>query len=443
MKMPKRPNRRRDKCAAQHFGVWLCEPQWFTQAVAAVKDGTWKAQAVADEEGDTLYTMLPGGIATIAIHGQLTKNKSSFGGASATHIKRAIRLAKDDRGVRAIALDIDCPGGRADCPAGIVDALGEFKQAGKRVFAVVTGMCCSAGYWIAAAAERIYAGRTDMVGCIGAYAVLIDDRGRQEQIGIKAVLVKTGRYKGLGADGAVTEDLVEDVQRELNDIMEPFLADVAAGRKLDIQRVRDIADGRSHVGAKAVELGLVDSIASPETALTEITDMTNEEFVAYAAANPDAVKQLDPYKEGFAAGKAEAEAAAVAAQPKPATVAELRAAFPDSADSGFVIDQIDAKATIDQAKAAYADVLVKRLAEARQSVAAMQAQVNDLSGKLAEVTGGQAAVPFVPEEPKVETIEDPAARANAEWEKNVNDCRDRFISQTVYVKARVRELARA
>src|SRR5438132_10158606 len=82
------------KCAAQHFGPWMIEPEWFAQAVSAVKAGTFKAETVRDASTDEkLYEVSGDGIANISIAGQITKGDSSFGGASSVRVRNAIRKA--------------------------------------------------------------------------------------------------------------------------------------------------------------------------------------------------------------------------------------------------------------------------------------------------------------------------------------------------------------
>lgn len=373
------------------------------QAVRAVKDGTYKpmtsdgdessktksvlraygldCKTICDDDGYELYHRTVGGMAIIEVVGPVVKGVSSFGGASGLLIRKAIRRAREDSMVNSCMLYIDSPGGRGDVPAAVVDELKAFKAAGKKLYAYVDGMACSAAYWMACPADKIYCGRTDMAGCIGAYCVLYDDTGWQEEHGIKSVLVKTGRYKGLGADGKVTDDLTEDVERELNELMEPFLADIAEGRELNIERVRELADGRSHLGDNALALGLVDQVTTYEAAIGEII-MTPEQFEQYAAANPDAVKKLAQVQkiaaDEYARGKSETEAAL---KPKNATSRELKGAFPE--DSGFVMDRLEVDAPLSDHKIAYVDYLAKK-------TVALSQENDQLKAKLAEIDPAQA-----------------------------------------------------
>ncbi len=312
--MPKKISRA--TCAAQHFGAWAIEPKWFRDAVSAVKAGTWKPQALADDsvlahmDQDADAYSIVDGVATIHLEGHLTKHRSSFGGTSTIDARRAIRRASEDSLVRSIVLVIDSPGGTVN---GVSDLADDVKKYGasKPIYAFIDGQGCSAAYWVASQAKRIYANRTSAVGCIGVYTVLVDDTGAQDQAGVRYVLVSTGKFKGLGADGAVTKDLKADVQREIDEINAEFKASVMAGRGFTAEKMEQLADGRVHIGDNALTLGLINEVATLDVAMEAVTTetelMTLEQFNAYAKEHPEATK---PFRdEATAAAKAEHEKA--------------------------------------------------------------------------------------------------------------------------------------
>jgi ClpP class serine protease len=172
--MPKTSsNSRVEKCAAQHFGPWMIEPKWFSQAVQAVKAGTFKAETVRDDEtGYRLYTRISG-IAGIAMAGQITKGDSSYGGCSSVRVRKAVRKAVNDDQVTAILLHIDSPGGTV---AGTGDLADDVAAADKRkpVYCYVEDLGASAAYWVGSQARRVYANPTAMIGSIGTVAVVED-----------------------------------------------------------------------------------------------------------------------------------------------------------------------------------------------------------------------------------------------------------------------------
>lgn len=392
------------RCAAQHFGAWAIEPKFFKSAIDAIRAGVIKPVAAGkepnadifdddDDDGDSGpgYTIRDG-IAIICMDGQMTKKGSSFGGCSTIACRQAVRDAADDWMVHAILLHICSPGGTvagtADL-AGDVQAVQDGSYNGKEtpVYAFIADMGCSAAYWVASQTKFIWANVTAFVGSIGTYALLEDDTGYQEQWGMKYRVVSTGEYKGLGADGAVTDKLVADVQREVDELNVPFLAAVAAGRGEKIADLPAIADGRAHVGEQAKQLGLIDEVSTLDAALAaisqEISNMpiTAEQFSAHAAANPQAAEVLALVQQGHDKGYAKAVADL---KPKAATVSELEAAF--AGQDKFILDQLKAGATMEQANAA----AVKSLAE---SLKTKETALAEATGKLAKAADGTPPIP--------------------------------------------------
>lgn len=303
------------KCAAQHFGPWMVEPTWFAQAVSAVKAGTFKAETVRDTAtGEKLYETTAQGIATISIAGQITKGDSSYGGASSVRVRNAIRKAVNDDRVSAIVLQIDSPGGTV---SGTGDLASDVAAADKRkpVYTYFEDLGCSAAYWIGCQAREVFANPTAMIGSIGTVAVVEDTSGAYDKAGIKVHVISTGPYKGAFVDGApVTDDQLKDLQREVDDLNQHFLTGVATGRRMKIERVRQLADGRVWIAAEAKTLGLIDEVASFDAAMTAITNevskMNADTFRQYAAEHPDSAEVKDLIAKGYKTGVAEATAEA-------------------------------------------------------------------------------------------------------------------------------------
>lgn len=299
-------------------------------------------------------------IAHVPLIGVMTRYPSEYddycGFCAVEPIAAAIQIADADAGVDAIEIDMDTPGGLSDAGAVLAAAV---RQTRKPVTVVVDGLGASAGYRVIAAADKSYATKDSLIGSIGTYCLLADDtKFWEEKLGVKWHLVSTGRFKGLGADGKVTQDLLDDIQREINDMQASFQAEVRQGRGIDQGKMKELADGRVWLAPEAQQLGLIDEVASRDAAMManeqEIFLMTKEEFSAFAAAHPEATKPF--IEQGYNQAKAELT-------PKAATVAELEAEFPGNSD--FVLAQVKAGATIEQAKAAHAQTAVAELATAK------------------------------------------------------------------------------
>jgi signal peptide peptidase SppA len=172
-----------------------------------------------------------------------------------------LEVAVADPAVSAIVLDIDSPGGFVNGTVELADAV-RLACLIKPVIAVVRGMCCSGAYWIATQCVKIISRPESQVGNIGVYSVLVDFSKFYESLGITMTTVASGQWKGLGADGKVTDDLITDTKRINSALFSQFVAAVADGRDLDAQQAMDLADGRAFLGPQAKQLNLVDELAS-------------------------------------------------------------------------------------------------------------------------------------------------------------------------------------
>jgi signal peptide peptidase SppA len=455
------PTSMRDRsCASQHFGKWAIEPRWFAQAIARVRDGSWKAaagDAPAETDGEEypLYDMLDG-VAIIRMDGQMTKKGSSFGGCSTIEARNALRTAAADWMVGGILLCISSPGGTVSGTSDLADDVSAVRNGtlagmngmGKPCDAYIEDMGCSAAYWIAAQCRHITANRTAVVGSIGTYCVLEDDTAMQEQIGVKMQVVSTGPYKGLGADGKVTPELVADVQREIDELNSHFLAAVQAGRGGKVKDIRAVSDGRAWVADKALSLGLIDAIGSCESAVKAVKSTTKrsgsmslEQFKAYAAEHPEAVATF--IEQGKKAGATDAIAAEnirfkairEACGDNLALACDLFLAGKDAEDAKFAVEAI-AKATAEAAAAAKStaemiEVMEKEI-ERLKAEAGTQAAVG---------TAGTAAANAAEAPADKYAGMDTETRIEAEWADDVNGCKGKFKQFNAYAGYRLSQMS--
>jgi len=307
----------------QLFGAWSIEPVMFAamaEQARAADLPSLRAEMFDDERPKKPpYDVTRGGVAVIDLCGPMTKYPTSFealfGGTSTVRVREAIRAAVRDPGVRGILLRIDSPGGTV---AGTSDLAAVVKEAdGKKpVFAYIEDLGCSAAYWVASQARKVYGNSSAVVGSIGTFAVVWDTSGMYEQAGVKVHVISSAPMKGAGTDGApVTDEHLAEFQRHIGDVNDLFVSAVSKGRRISPSKARDLADGRVHVGTKAQALGLVDVIASLETAIRDLERTKAME------------KELDATAEYEGRVKAEAELAKATAR-----IAELEAKAPEPPD---------------------------------------------------------------------------------------------------------------
>ncbi len=169
---------------------------------------------------------------------------------------------QENPAVRALVLRIDSPGGAVAPSQEIHAAVLKFRRtSGKPVVASMGRVAASGGYYIAAAATRILANPGTITGSIGVIMQLPNLSGLMEKVGVRTIIIKSGEFKDLGgavrdltpAERKILQDMLDDVHAQ-------FIDAVAAGRKMERERVVALADGRIFSGRQALGAGLVDEL---------------------------------------------------------------------------------------------------------------------------------------------------------------------------------------
>ncbi len=175
--------------------------------------------------------------------------------------------AASDDTVRGVVLRIDSPGGAVAPSQEIYAAVRELKKK-KKVIASIGSLGASGGYLIACGADRIFANPGSITGSIATVMHLVNAQGLMNKIGLKASVIKSGKYKDIGtpAREMTTEErlLLQGVIDDMNDY---FLEIVALERKMTKQQVRALADGRIFSGRQALRAGLVDELGDLNAAV--------------------------------------------------------------------------------------------------------------------------------------------------------------------------------
>jgi protease-4 len=174
----------------------------------------------------------------------------------------------DDKGIKAIVLRINSPGGGVG-PSQEIYREVQRTVSKKRVIASMGGVAASGGYYIAAAADKIVASPGTITGSIGVIMEFVRFEELLGKIGISLEVLKSGEFKDIGSphrklterDRQVIDALIADIQKQ-------FVTAVAEGRNIQIEKVQEIADGRIFSGAQAKEFGLVDLLGNFEDAVS-------------------------------------------------------------------------------------------------------------------------------------------------------------------------------
>ncbi len=186
----------------------------------------------------------------------------------AEDLLRELRQLRDNSQVRAVVVRINSPGGVVGPAQEIHQALRRIREGGKPVVASLGAVAASGGYYIAVAADRIYANPGTLTGSIGVIMQLPNLEQLLKKVGVDYVVVKAGQYKDLGNIArAMTPEERRVVQGLLDDVHAQFIAAVAEGRRMDRAQVAQVADGRVFSGTQAKALGMVDELGGLEDAV--------------------------------------------------------------------------------------------------------------------------------------------------------------------------------
>jgi protease-4 len=193
--------------------------------------------------------------------------------ASADRIVSGLQAAFEDEQTRGVILRINSPGGSPVQAAYINDEVARLRQEFPDIplYAVIVDICASGGYYIAAAADKIYANESSIVGSIG---VIMNGFGfvdAMEKIGVERRLLTAGDQKGFLDPFSPTKPAeVEHVRKMLGQIHQQFIDTVKKGRGDRLSSDEELFSGLMWTGERSVELGLVDGLGSSAYVAREI-----------------------------------------------------------------------------------------------------------------------------------------------------------------------------
>ena len=174
---------------------------------------------------------------------------------------------RDDPSIKAIVLRINSPGGAVGPSQEILREVEKIRRK-KKVVASLGTMAASGGYYIACGADLIMANKGTATGSIGVIMEFTNVEGLTKKIGLDFFTLKSGRYKDVGSPfRPMTPEEKEYMQHLLDNIYQQFLSDVARNRKIPLEKLRPLAEGRIYTGEEARQLGLVDVFGNLQDAI--------------------------------------------------------------------------------------------------------------------------------------------------------------------------------
>ena len=200
------------------------------------------------------------GVGLIEVKGMILDSKETI---------RQLRYFMKQDSVKTVVLRVDSPGGIVAPSQEIYAEVKKF-AAKKKIIVSMGSLAASGGYYISAPATIIYANPGTITASIGVILKLSNIESLMDKIGIKSYTLKTGKFKDSGSP--VREFSAEDramLQAVIDNTHEQFVRAVAEGRKLPLDQVRSIADGRILSGEQAKNHKLVDRLGTLQDAIEE------------------------------------------------------------------------------------------------------------------------------------------------------------------------------
>jgi protease-4 len=187
-------------------------------------------------------------------------------------VEKLIKFRKNEK-IKAIILRIDSPGGAVG-PAQEIYSEVKKAQREKKVLVSMGSVAASGGYYVACAADKIMANPGTITGSIGVIVESLNVEDLFRKIGLQSEVIKSGQHKDMGSPfrkmGPEERRLLQGV---LDNVHEQFIRAVAEGRKLPLEKVRSLADGRIFSGDQAKTMGLVDELGNLQDTIAQAAKM--------------------------------------------------------------------------------------------------------------------------------------------------------------------------
>ncbi|MEN3366039.1 MAG: protease [Burkholderiales bacterium] len=209
-----------------------------------------------------------------------TIESGTTGGADS--VIPALNRAYADASAVGVILRINSPGG-SPVQAGIInDEIQRLRKAYPRkpLYVVVDEICASGGYYIAAAADKIYVNKASIVGSIGVLMEGFGFTGLMDKVGVERRLMTAGENKGfMDPFSPQSQKQTNYAQDMLNEVHQQFINVVRQGRGKRLKETPETFSGLFWSGSKAVEIGLADGFGTVETVARD--ELKAEDIVDY------------------------------------------------------------------------------------------------------------------------------------------------------------------
>lgn len=267
-----------------------------TDADKDLKSVSMRKYIKASNPGSKGFDFKKDKIAIIYASGAINSGEGMDEGIGSETFAKAIRDARRDSSVKAIVLRVNSPGGSA-LASDVIWRETVLAKAAKPLVVSMGDVAASGGYYISAAADKIYAMPNTITGSIGVFGMLPNMKGFfNDKLGITFDGVKTGEFADFGdVSRPLTDTEYAILQNSVDRIYDTFLTRVSEGREMTTAKIDSIGQGRVWSGTDAMSLGLIDAYGGLEAAIAEAASLAGLEDYA----RRDYPKRKDPIEKLF------------------------------------------------------------------------------------------------------------------------------------------------
>ena len=224
-------------------------------------------EATLDDSDNIVYV--------IPLEGDIVEAQTEiFSGEANINVGETIaklNTAKENKKIKAVVLRVNSPGGSALTSDIIAEKVKELASE-KPVYVSMSSVAASGGYYISANANKIYVDRNTVTGSVGVVSVLVDYSSLLKDNGVNVEKISEGEYSDLYSADTFTEKKYNKIYNSNLKVYEDFLNVVSKGRKIDKERLKELAEGRVWTGTEAVKNGLADEIGGLYSTIYAITE---------------------------------------------------------------------------------------------------------------------------------------------------------------------------
>lgn len=233
-------------------------------------------------------------VAVVPVTGVISTAREGFKPMSSDGLVRRLKSLSEAAEVKAVVLRINSPGGTVGAVQEIHDQVLALKKSGKKVVASMGDVAASGGYYVAAAADEIYAQPGTLTGSIGVILQVGNVQELFKKLGVRVESVKSSEHKDIASPfRPMSEKERKILQSIIDETYGQFVDAVAQGRKMDRKKALALADGRIFSGSQAKAQGLVDQMGNLEAAIAKAASL------AGIQGKPRVLYEEDPFQKIF------------------------------------------------------------------------------------------------------------------------------------------------